>query len=104
MGIPISLVPMYMSGQMTERAAKSTRFPIMCFRNSPSFFSSICQFRGANQWVRKSWLGEGMTFSHQCVGVVCDTCLTPGYFSVINLSMSLSNTMLTWLCSRIQML
>lgn len=49
MGIPISLVPMYMSGQMTERAAKSTRFPIMCLRNSPSFFSSICGERGAHQ-------------------------------------------------------
>jgi len=40
MGMPFSLVPMYISGQMTDRAAKSTRFPIMCLRNSPSFFSN----------------------------------------------------------------
>lgn len=31
---------------------------------------------------------------------VYDTCLIPGYFSVIILSMSLSKTMLTWVCSR----
>lgn len=43
--MPISLVPMYMSGQMTDRAAKSTRFPIMCLRNSPSFFSNSFENR-----------------------------------------------------------
>ena len=32
------------------------------------------------------------------------TCLMPGYFSNINLSISLSNTILTWLWRRIQML
>ena len=42
--------------------------------------------------------------SLECNICVYDTCLIPGYFSVIILSMSLSKTMLTWVCSRIQML
>lgn len=42
MGMPISLVAMYGSGEMTERAAKLTRFPIMCIRNRPAFFSTSC--------------------------------------------------------------
>lgn len=39
-GMPISLVAIYGSGEMTERAAKFTRFPIMCILKRPSFFSS----------------------------------------------------------------
>ena len=33
---------MYGSGEITDLAAKLTRFPIMCFRKSPSFRSSVC--------------------------------------------------------------
>ena len=40
-GMPISSMLMYGSGEITERAAKSTRLPIMCIRNRPSFFSRI---------------------------------------------------------------
>mmetsp|Transcript_37020 Transcript_37020/g.104515 ORF Transcript_37020/g.104515 Transcript_37020/m.104515 type:complete len:299 (+) Transcript_37020:4226-5122(+) len=42
-GTPISPVPMHGSGEMTERAAKFTRLPIMLLRNSPSFFSRPCR-------------------------------------------------------------
>lgn len=40
-GTPISSILMLTSGEMTDRAAKLTRFPIICLRKSPSFFSRI---------------------------------------------------------------
>jgi hypothetical protein len=39
-GIPISLTAKYGSGDMTDRHAKLTLFPIIFWRNMPSFFSS----------------------------------------------------------------
>lgn len=40
-GIPISHVLIQGSGEITERAAKFTLFPIIFFLKSPSFFSKI---------------------------------------------------------------
>ena len=42
-GTPISLAARYGSGEMTDRAAKFTRLPIIFLRKRPSFFSSDCR-------------------------------------------------------------
>mmetsp|Transcript_42149 Transcript_42149/g.135530 ORF Transcript_42149/g.135530 Transcript_42149/m.135530 type:complete len:310 (+) Transcript_42149:816-1745(+) len=41
-GTPISCVPRFTSGEMTERQQKLTRLPIMLERKRPAFRSSIC--------------------------------------------------------------
>ncbi len=56
MGTPISSMLMYGSGEITDRAAKSTLFPIMFLRKSPSFFSIIYTKRVWNcYWTSLDW-------------------------------------------------
>mmetsp|Transcript_98864 Transcript_98864/g.308315 ORF Transcript_98864/g.308315 Transcript_98864/m.308315 type:complete len:348 (+) Transcript_98864:62-1105(+) len=45
-GMPISEVSMLGSGEITERAAKFTRFPIIFILKRPSFFSRSCRMPG----------------------------------------------------------